>query len=51
MKPTHLQTKPQYSAFGRYWMFDPEITFLNHGAFGACPISILEKTISISTTT
>lgn len=43
MKPNYLQTKPQYSAFGRYWMFDPEITFLNHGAFGACPIPILEK--------
>lgn len=43
MKPNHLQTKPEYSAFGRYWMFDPEITFLNHGAFGACPIPILEK--------
>ncbi len=43
MKPNHLQTQPEYSAFGRYWMFDPEITFLNHGAFGACPIPILEK--------
>lgn len=43
MKPTPLQTKPEYSALGRYWMFDPEITFLNHGAFGACPIPILEK--------
>ncbi|MBD2484970.1 aminotransferase class V-fold PLP-dependent enzyme [Planktothrix sp. FACHB-1365] len=42
MKDNPSQTKPEYSAFHRYWMFDPEVTFLNHGAFGACPIPILD---------
>ncbi|VXD20388.1 putative isopenicillin n epimerase protein [Planktothrix serta PCC 8927] len=42
MKDTHLQTKPQYSPFHQYWLFNPEVTFLNHGAFGACPSPVLE---------
>ena len=38
-----MREKPARSEMSRHWSLDPEIVFLNHGSFGACPTAILDR--------
>ncbi|MBX3364834.1 MAG: aminotransferase class V-fold PLP-dependent enzyme [Phycisphaeraceae bacterium] len=49
--PATTQTAPQAgspaarsvrSPFGKYWALDPDMTFLNHGSYGVCPLPVRE---------
>lgn len=36
-------TQPVHGEFSNRWMLDPDVLFLNHGSFGACPAAIQDR--------
>ncbi|MBD1867142.1 aminotransferase class V-fold PLP-dependent enzyme [Oculatella sp. FACHB-28] len=44
---SHSVSKPAASEYSKFWSLDPAVTFLNHGSFGACPVTVLERQRSL----
>ena len=43
LKCADMVSRPSRSELSKYWTLDPDIVFLNHGSFGACPEVILNE--------
>ncbi len=44
-----MPSLPSRSKLSKHWILDPNITFLNHGSFGACPKLILDEQTKLRT--
>jgi isopenicillin-N epimerase len=43
MTSKNQKSKNHYTEYAKYWSLDQKMIYLNHGAFGACPIPVLKK--------
>src|SRR5829696_5649546 len=43
MVSTGLSIGSSVNPFARCWALDPDLAFLNHGSFGACPRAVIDE--------